>query len=378
MTVQSLSIKLRPHHEADRVPVRVRRLSDLEGRTVQDWSIDVRLSERRGKKLRVDPGHYLVESFWRHGRLTTNHCVVKDGEAAAVVLERPSAPRGEKSPHRDFTQPSAGGMFRPGSHPPGDGPAIGLFRSERSRSTWALLQDRGMIETATQISADGRPLHRTDDMPLVGNGGIGCRDWVAYWASDSWAVSSIPSAGDSEVPALLRSNPAEQPFVAVSDPDVVVMTDLLPAGNSEAACRYSSATFADLKRRDLAFMVASRPLGVCAFAYGVYQADEEHGWITALEGMVTEQAWLPDVAAILGWRTLMAVGDRGGKWELAGGLFERAIEAGVPYYSLGVRLLAEGLTMIAAGLPEHADSAALARSFAARIVPTEAFTTVRL
>ncbi len=192
---------------------------------------------------------------------------------------------------------------------------------------------------------------------------------------NSWAVSSLPPSSRDEV--VLRSDPVELPYIAASDPDLGVMTDLLPAGNTEAAHRYASVAYAHARNHHLEHMLLHQPLALCAFAYAEYETFNASEWTKALEAAATPYGDIPDIFVLLGWRMLMAARSED-DWCKAGSLFERAVQVGVPFYSLGVRLLAEGLTMIAPSFPGHERSATLVRSVAARIVPTEAFTTVRL
>jgi hypothetical protein len=373
--MNSLSISFEPSAGEDRVSARLRRLSDVGGGAVDDKSLDMRLAGNRPKTIRAEPGYYLLEAYWRNGRLTTHQCFVNPTGITKFVIAAPSKQRRSQAAVRDFSQPSAGGMFRTSSRNVEDGNAYAVFSSMPAVPTWDLLCSTEEIGQKSFVISEHRPIRRSVDISMHPAKGAE-RSWVLYWAREHWSVCSLPTVGGAKS-MVLRSNPKGVPFVSVSDPDVSVMTDLLPAGNAEAARRYAFSMFKDMTKDDLDRMVLALPLAVCAFAYAEHENSSDLLWTKAIENMAEHQPLIPDISIILGWRTLVTAKNQDG-WMAAGDLFERAVAAGVPYFSLGVRLLAEGLTMLTAEHPRHGTSAKLVRSVAARTVRSEAFTTVSL
>jgi hypothetical protein len=267
-------------------------------------------------------------------------------------------------------------MFRVDSGKDYGGGFYSVFASETPEATWKLLCDHNEIERRTSITPEHRPVRRAEDLSVPFSKGLK-RSWVVYWACDHWSVSSLPAAETEKRATVLRSNPDGVPFVGVVDPDMGVMTDLLPAGNAEAARRYASSTYRDIFGKRLDEMIASRPLEICAFAYAEYEKLSDNPWTEALAVVAKCHPWLPDAFIILGWRALMTA-KSGDDWNTAGELFESAVRNGVPYYNFGVRLLSEGLSLLATELPRHKASAKLVCSVSARTVRSEAFTTVSL
>lgn len=368
----SLSIKFNAGHGEDRVPARLRRI-DIDGGQEDDWFQDLRIAPEETTTLDIDPGHYVVEAFWRDGRLTTQQCLI-GSSSSELVLVPPLRRREPKPFDRDFSQPSAGGMSWSSRRSTG-GHLPSVFMS--NIKTWSLLCDPKRIERESQVTTtEHLPVRRQQDLQLSSDSQTS-RNWVVYWASDAWALSSLPFTGAKDEEVTLRADPHQLPFIKASDPDMGVMTDMLPAGNSEAAHRYASVAYTHAQSHDLERIISMRPLELCAFAYAEYESFAEGSWTKALSSAAERHGSISDISVLVGWRMLMTAKDQD-DWKAAGRLFEKAVQIGVPYFSLGVRLLAEGLTMIAPSLPDHEQSAGLVRSVAARVVPTEAFTTVRL
>lgn len=352
---------------------RLRRVADARGVATDDCASDIRVSAGTTKTIDVEPGHYLIEACWRNGSVTTQRCSVGASDVTELLLNAPKKSRRTQSQARDFSHPSAGGMFRGAGRTAVDGEAYSIFVSEHANATWTLLRDYENIASKVQLPSHGRPATRSVDLAVRHAGGS-ARSWLVYWTCDRLSVSSLPTGGWKEEGTVLRSDPDNMPFVAVSDPDMGTMTDMLTIDDDEAARRYAAATFVDLAD-GIVEMIDARPLEICAFAYADRDNFADSSWATTLEVVADRHPWLSDACIILGWRVLMTAKDSR-DWEKAGDLFERAVEVGVPYYSLGVRLLSEGLTTLAAETSRHGESARLVRTLAARTVRSEAFTTV--
>lgn len=370
----TITISFDDASKEDRIPMRIRRLQPLEEST-EDWVTDVRAPGEGPTTVNVEPGQYLVEALWRNGRVTTKRCIVGK-HPTAVVLSRGSRQMTSRSAVRDFSQPSAGGMFRPTGA--SDSPYfLKVIPTSGNWTTWALLVDSHEIEKQSGVSTESLPAPRSGDMQVHGLRGAD-RSWVVYWACDHWAMSSLPSTSDGkcEPTALLRSDPIDLPFLSVVDPDIGTMTDLLPAGNAEAAHRYASLTIKEFGDVFRDCTERRHPLEFCAFAYAEREHASNRAWAPEHRSLLESFVDIPDAFVLLGWETLL--NDRDDQaWNRAGSYFSRAIDTGVPFYSMGVRLLAEGLTMISASIESYGPAAAIARSASARVVPSEAFTTVR-
>jgi phosphosulfolactate synthase (CoM biosynthesis protein A) len=63
--------------------------------------------------------------------------------------------------------------------------------------------------------------------------------------------------------------------------------------------------------------------------------------------------------------------------QAASTVLEKAVDAGVPYYAMGVRLLSEALGIVSEESERMGKAARLVQAVALRTVATEAFTTVR-
>lgn len=366
----SLSIKFSAVHGEDRVAARVRRI-DIDGDYGDDWFRDLRIAPDEATTLEIDPGHYVFEAFWRDGRLTTQQCVIGTS-SSELVLVPPRRRREPKPSDRDFSRPSAGGMFLSSRSSTGANPHT-VFRSDLE--TWTLLSDTQRIESESKMTNEHIPVRRQQDVKIQSDI-CGARHWVVYCAADAWMLSSLPFTGAGNEGVTLRVDPQELPFIKASDPDLGMMTDMLPAGNAEAAHRYASVAYTHAQSNDLRHIISTRPLELCAFAYAEHDLFAESAWTTALASSEDWHGLISDISVLKGWRLLMTAKGTD-DWRRAGMLFERAVETGVPYYSLGVKLLAEGLTMIASSMPEHDRSAELVRAVASRVIPSEAFTTVR-
>ena len=361
---------------ADRLSARIRRIANADGIVTDDCAIDLRLLDERPRTIEAEAGKYYIEACWRDGSTTRQLCSVGSSGVSEVLLRVPKKRRRIQSAVRDFSQPSAGGMFRKSSRSQSSGPPYKVLSLDEGSSTWTALCTRSEIRTKAGLLSDARPPDRGKDLP-VQHIEKGDRNWLVYWAADGWFLSSLPIHGGETGHALLRSGPDGLPFVAVEEPEMGMMADMLAIGDAEAARRYAAATYADYSSEEPDGRSIKSPLAICAFAYAVRDDFSDHSWVSSLEPMVGLSQRFPDVSVILWWHALVtAQSDQG--WTIAGELFEQAVKSGVPYYSLGIRLLAEGLTMLAAEKAAHEQSAKLVRSLAARTVPSETFTTVKL
>ncbi len=360
-----------PEASDSRVATRVRFIADINGEFVDEWQRDFRLSAGDSHAIEVTAGHYSVEAFWRNGRSASYSCFVPQDGSGSVVLVSPSYTRVSKSLERDFSRPSAGGMSRRGKGVP---PSFEVFVSDDKSDSWSFLCDQERLSYQSNLSTSSLPAPRDENVTLSARDGKE-RNWVKYWADDEWTVSSLPFDDHQDERCILRSAPEGVPFIASSDPDIASMVDLLPAGNSEAMRRYAAVSFDECSQAAKEKMISSRPLGLCAFAYAEYDNFDSAPWISLLPHMKRHTEWLPDISVILGWRCLMRAQSRE-DWNKATKLLDTAVSVGVPYYALGVKLLAEAFTLTAGRAEHQGPDAQKVRAVAAKTIATEAFTTV--
>jgi hypothetical protein len=371
--MSEMIVKFRDTPEASdsRVSTRVRFIADVNGEFVDEWQRDFRLSAGDSHAIEVNAGHYSVEAFWRNGRSASYSCFVPQDGSGNVVLVSPSYTRVPRSPERDFSRPSAGGMSRRGKGAP---PAFEVFVSDDNTDSWSFLCDRDRLSHQSNLSTSTLPAPRDVNFTLSPRDAKE-RNWVKYWADDEWTVSSLPFDDYQEESCILRSAPEGVPFIASSDPDIASMVDLLPAGNSEAMRRYAAVSFGECSPAAIETMISSRPLGLCAFAYAEYDNFDNANWIGLLPHMKRHAGWLPDISVILGWRCLMRAQSQD-DWNNAKNLLDSAVSVGVPYYALGVKLLAEAFTLTESRAEHQGSDAQKVRAVAAKTIASEAFTTV--
>ncbi|QFY62809.1 hypothetical protein FZ934_20870 (plasmid) [Rhizobium grahamii] len=361
---------------ADRVSAQIRKVAELDGEPSGEWRDEFRLRMGDFKQLHLGAGHYVVDAMWRNGKSTSYRCVVQSDRDTQLNLRAPSLRRESTTSDRDFSRPSAGGMTRRATAS-AYVKTYDVFAADDAADTWSFVTDQERIAGQTTLSSQTPPLERSKDLRLE-NIFSAERHWIKYWTDDGWTVSSLPfDPGIADETCILRSAPAGVPFVIMADPDAAVMADLLPAGNSDAMRRYAAATFDELSEADRLQLARTRPLEVCAFAYAEHENFHQEKWVTMLGNMPSHQKWLSDISVILGWRRLMVARNRE-EWSYACQTLISAVEVGVPYYSMGVKLLSDAFAMLA-GMEgdNYSNYAEKTRSVAARAVPTEAFTTVR-
>ncbi len=119
------------------------------------------------------------------------------------------------------------------------------------------------------------------------------------------------------------------------------------------------------------------PLAACASGYallGAVDLTRERSWYPWLANLNEWFPWLPDGAILYGrWLTLSGRGDE----EEARQAFLRAFRRGIPFYSLGLSWLLEGLRQFGRD-PECVEAARLVRQVSLRSDVGQVFTVLRL
>lgn len=152
-----------------------------------------------------------------------------------------------------------------------------------------------------------------------------------------------------------------------------MMADLLVGGSSAAEAMFVKTIRGD----DVAYLLARRPLQF--MAYALAQGEEPPGvGIAEMIGTSIHDRWLPDFLIMMGYRELFFSSRRPGRLEAASAMFLSSIRVGIPYFARSLRLLDEGLTILADVDPEAKRARDLVWRLSMRAYPEETFTTVRL
>ncbi len=213
---------------------------------------------------------------------------------------------------------------------------------------------------------------------------------------DCVAVLPVPwfTVAGSEVPvdfAVTFASTAQageaarraQPLLAVRDEQFGTLLGYLGRGDLRSA-----ATIFPAARSYLAGKL-NNPFAAAAGAYVLMQTLEDAGkrrsdWSSWISNLMTLFEHIPDGAVLEGWMRLKGRGDDT-QLEAARKCLLAAFARGIPYYTLGMRLLVDGLTLFAndaaeAGRRDDEVGSALeiARWFSMRADMKQPFTTLRL
>lgn len=118
--------------------------------------------------------------------------------------------------------------------------------------------------------------------------------------------------------------------------------------------------------------------GSYMFALGSRPNEEQQAW---MKNLCDWFPWLPDGPIALGWTTLRTEDSRSQSWQAARALFIEACSRGLPYYSVGLRILVDALTLLTMSEPDNTQLRSLLSSVTAvdlASVKSEPFTTVQI
>ena len=374
----------------------------------------------KGATRSVDlrPGRYLFEAYLPSGEVTTLTATVKARGNAPIVLQAPD------SPHEWLSWQHLAGQGRP-SPPRAAGPAdgVGIAPAPPLAGPTDLeivslpvpilpaLVEGWRSKTAAKLPWVPRPL------PARANGGAALVDdgLTSYlFGPGAWAL------GDRAY-ALVRRPPAGPPLLAVlplpwsqadmsGDAPADVLVDAraalegetrewpvtmsivvrdnvmgpvigyLTGGDLPAAARIVETAV------DLLYGKVANPLAAAAGAYVLVRAHAQgkrpqwEPWLRNLRQWFT---WLPDGSILDGWASLRGIG-RPQDVPAAAASFVEAVTRGLPFYSVGVRMLFDGLSradgeLQAGQRPPGFDTAlATVRMLALRVHVGQPFTLIRL
>lgn len=114
------------------------------------------------------------------------------------------------------------------------------------------------------------------------------------------------------------------------------------------------------------------------FALGGSEKPEHQDW---METLSSRYLWLPDGAIALGWKLLREGKNDSVTWSQAQDLFALAFSRGLPYYTVGLHILVEALTLLRMVRPKDSqirNMLAAAKAADVACIRTEPFTTLQV
>ncbi|HAO9126984.1 TPA: hypothetical protein IRL93_001784 [Escherichia coli] len=117
-----------------------------------------------------------------------------------------------------------------------------------------------------------------------------------------------------------------------------------------------------------------------AYVFSLTGTEEKkyHYW---MEKLCAKYTWLPDSAIALGWKTLREGQNDPEAWDKAKKLFLIACSRGLPYYTVGLHILVDALTLLRQVTPQDSElieMLAAAKAADVACIRTEPFTTLQL
>ena len=200
-------------------------------------------------------------------------------------------------------------------------------------------------------------------------------------------IASLPlpwycAANDEFSPAEVLVDPSRSgaaTSVAVRDERLAGLLAYLDRGQARSAGPLLEQLEKDDVIRDAIEGKRSNPLAACAAAYvglAVYNPNEREVWDHWLGNCVKWFPEVPDTAIVHARRLVLRPTGSDDNAKAADAL-RQACAAGIPYFSAGVALLREMLTVLAPDHPDLAPLAADAARLASRVDPGQAFTVLR-
>lgn len=210
-----------------------------------------------------------------------------------------------------------------------------------------------------------------------------------------WSISMIPTPWRTmhrEVPISVDvinstlKNVGPDIHVSIEDIGAKTLLGYLQTGNIPAAASIVVAAQGYLYHKQLNRFAAAAGAYVLLESWRGADADnaEWHQWVENLSRWFED---LPDGLIIRAWLALRSRNDgidENDRLENVGDLLLRAVDRGIPFYTFGLKLLVNGLTILANDAntmkKRHrkiADTLALVNWFAVRADTTKVFTTIR-
>ncbi len=364
---------------------------DAAGNSLRGNRIEVAVpANRDGNRIDipVDPGRWLIEATMPSGEIIAEEVVVPDvgdtksystfGTTLADRIESFNRPDLAAVPTR--LQDWLSALEKPSVH---------LLHLPQSGGAWhGVLQPAaeavgGEVDRDKFDAEEGFYLYRFSSnaaAPTTVHAFV-----QAVWRKETFAISlpapwrGIEFMDPAPVELMLRMHPLERTVrigVAVEDPDFGTMAGLMTASTLAKA-----ASVVD-QARDLLFEKTNNPLAAAAGAYILLAAGrtEDQGrseWHRWIDNLNAQYPHIPDGAVLKATLRLRNPTSEQCYDEAKAALVE-AFERGLPYFSIGVSWLLDGLTLFAADDPEIQRRLKLVQQVAVRIDPSQAFTIVRV
>ena len=190
-----------------------------------------------------------------------------------------------------------------------------------------------------------------------------------------------PSLRHSSDARRQGDGPAASMSIVIRDPAMATVIGYFGSGDEPAA-----ATVLE-KAEDLLLEKLENPLAAAAGAYVLLsnwrggKGTYEPAWFSWIENLMNWFPWLPDGAIQRAWLARLTGRSPGATREL----FLEGFRRGIPYYSAGVRILFDGLTLLAQDArtnrwhdEELEDALASTQRLALQTDPRQPFTTIQL
>lgn len=361
----------------------------------------------------LEPGRYVVEATLPSGDLVSDQVEVVDDRESTLEL------RPDESPHewlswqqfmgnveRIEQYPTTFVSFEPNVYwvadpaPPlrGDGPAAG--------DAWSLLAGLSghPVETVERLSVEPpilvNPFMSDDQAKLYQATVQGPWEQWTLPTSQGWPPTPrryltveaegathlvcVPVPWNSlstftEIPAqvLVRKRAAEEdPAITVTIRDSLIGSAL---GYMTQGALPTAARLFD-QAREILFMKQSNPLGAAGGGYvllGTERSSEPKDWHRWINNLMNRFDWLPDGAIQHGWLKLRHRESSDDLDEARAALFT-AYRRGLPFYSVGLQWLVDGLTLFASHDKAAAEMLENVHRVASRTNLQEPFTIVQL
>lgn len=258
----------------------------------------------------------------------------------------------------------------------GDAPALDAAPAWGSDPVVATAELQGDVAMWRIAIADDSPPRRS------------ARRWAKIDLPDGGTeIASLPlpwycAANDEFSPAEVLVDPSRSgaaTSVAVRDERLAGLLAYLDRGQAGSAGPLLEQLEKDDVIRDAIEGKRSNPLAACAAAYvglAVYNPNEREVWDHWLGNCVKWFPEVPDTAIVHARRLVLRPTGPQDNAEAAK-MLRQACAAGIPYFSAGVALLREMLTVLAPDHPDLAPLAADAARLASRVDPGQAFTVLR-
>jgi hypothetical protein len=334
----------------------------------------------------LDPGRYLVEATLPSGDLVSDEVQISDNQDSQLEL------RPDESPHEWLSwQQFMGNVERIQQYPP-TGDSFGSFmpnvqwvadparplRGEglSGGDAWTLLAGltrrpgeaseslyEGSPEPMTPFQHDDQAkLYQATadgpwdgwDLPTSYAGLPTPRRYIFVEAEGATYLMSVPAPWTSlstgtQIPTqiLVRKRTAEEPpaiTVTVRDPFIGSALGYMTQGALHTAEQLFD------QARQMLFEKQLNPLGAAGGGYvllGTEHSSEPKEWHRWIRNLMNRFDWLPDGAIQHGWLKLRHRQSSADLDEARGALFT-AYDRGLPFYSLGLQWLIDGLTLFAA------------------------------